>query len=64
MFQVNLVFPILFIVVTVFLIIMPLFNSPFEWLMGVIVTLTGIPVYIVGVAWKRKPKVFTNFVSK
>ena len=31
--------------------------------MGLIIVLSGIPVYILGVAWKGKPKKFTDLVS-
>ena len=63
-FQVNLFFPIFFILITVFLIVMPLLSSPFECLMGVVVTLSGIPVYLLAVSWKDKPKAFTNCVGE
>ena len=63
-FQVNLFFPIFFILITIFLIVMPLLSSPFECLMGVVVTLSGIPVYLIAISWQNKPKAFTNVVGK
>ena len=31
--------------------------------MGCLITLTGIPVYLLGVAWKKKPKAFNRFMG-
>ena len=30
--------------------------------MGLIIVLTGVPVYIIGVKWKGKPRQFTDLV--
>ena len=32
--------------------------------MGLLVTASGIPVYIVGVMWKKKPESFTRSFGK
>jgi len=59
-FQVFIGFPIFFLVICLFLMIMPLTNSPMECFMGMIMVATGIPVYIIGVMWKTKPRWFNN----
>lgn len=61
--KVNLFFPIFFMLIMLFLIIFPLFYSPFECLMGIAFTASGIPVYILGVAWKGKPKTFKQWIA-
>ncbi|XP_045193842.1 large neutral amino acids transporter small subunit 2-like isoform X2 [Mercenaria mercenaria] len=57
-------FPIFFMVICLFLMITPLTNSPMECFMGIIMVCTGIPVYIIGVMWKSKPRVFTDLLEK
>ena len=47
-----------------FLIIVPLFYSPMECVMGIIIALSGIPVYWIGVSWKNKPRSFNRLIGK
>jgi L-type amino acid transporter 5 len=54
-FQVALWIPILFVVVCAFLIVVPCYVAPYEVLFGLLITLTGIPAYWVGVRWQNKP---------
>lgn len=56
--RVNLFFPIFYFIICVFLIITPLTSSPMECLMGLIMIATGIPIYMLGVMWERKPQGF------
>ena len=63
LFQFNIIIPISFALACVFLLVAPLFAAPRDTGMGCLITLTGIPVYLVGVAWKNKPKVFNQFVG-
>jgi hypothetical protein len=60
---VNLVFPVLYLIVAAFLLIFPWFVSPVEAAIGVCMVLSGIPVYWIGVCWK-KPKFFQQMLSK
>ena len=62
--QFNLVIPISFLLVVVFLLVMPLYAAPADTGMGLICVLSGIPVYLICVKWKNKPKVFQQYVSK
>ncbi|XP_076470432.1 large neutral amino acids transporter small subunit 2-like [Babylonia areolata] len=57
-----LVIPVIFLVVVVFLLVMPLYASPRDTGMGVLITLSGIPVYVLGVVWKSKPRAFSNLI--
>ncbi|CAH1779995.1 unnamed protein product [Owenia fusiformis] len=62
--RVSLVWPIIFSVICAFLILFPLFYSPFECLMGIIMTATGIPVYWLGVSWSKKPKLIRSWIQR
>ncbi|CAH8595804.1 unnamed protein product [Heterobilharzia americana] len=48
----------IYVLVTLFLIVFAFVGSPKESLYGVLIILTGIPVYIIGCAWTNKPKSF------
>lgn len=62
--KINIIFPIFYLCIVIFLTIMSLTSSPWECFMGIIVLCTGIPVYVVGVMWKRKPKPIVNSLRK
>ena len=62
--QVHIGFPIFFMIIMTFLILFPLFYSPFECLMGLFMVATGIPVYCIGVLWKSKPQSIQRWISK
>ncbi|KAK3086049.1 hypothetical protein FSP39_012664 [Pinctada imbricata] len=62
--KVSLAFPIFFVFICVFLLVMPLTIDPSEVKMGIFMILTGIPVYILGVLWKKKPLSFRSLVDK
>lgn len=53
--RVNLFYPITFLIVCFFIILMTLYQIPMESLGCLIVLAAGIPVYLVGVKWE-KPK--------
>lgn len=61
--KVNLALPILFFIICLFLVFLPFYVSPFETGIGVAITLSGIPVYLVTVAWKSKPSGYNRFVD-
>ncbi|XP_011875163.1 PREDICTED: Y+L amino acid transporter 2 [Vollenhovia emeryi] len=62
--KVPLWLPILFVTVCVFLIIVPCYERPYEVGMGVLITVSGIPAYFFGVAWKSKPLWFQKIYIK
>ncbi|XP_076111068.1 large neutral amino acids transporter small subunit 2-like [Mytilus galloprovincialis] len=62
--KVHLAFPIFFLIICAFLLIVPLLDSPKECFMGMIVVASGIPVYILGVCWEKKPKSFLSLCDK
>ena len=59
-----LILPIIFFVVNVFLIILGLVYEPVETGFGLLMVLSGIPFYIIGVAWTNKPASFNRKMSK
>ncbi|XP_073970334.1 large neutral amino acids transporter small subunit 2 isoform X2 [Rhodnius prolixus] len=61
--KVNLIFPILYIIATVFVTIFPMIGKPVDTGIGCLMILTSIPVYGVFIAWKNKPKCFMNCVA-
>ncbi|XP_058809097.1 Y+L amino acid transporter 2 [Phymastichus coffea] len=62
--KVSLWVPISFVIICAFLVLVPCYEKPFEVGMGVIITLSGIPAYLIGVAWKNKPSEFQEFNVK
>ncbi|MCP9266495.1 hypothetical protein DINM_022057 [Dirofilaria immitis] len=68
---VNLIFPIIFFLGCVALVVAPIIGSPKDTAIGIGIMLTAIPVYVIFVAWKNKPKcigmaseVMTKFIQK
>ncbi|GFG38306.1 hypothetical protein Cfor_11599 [Coptotermes formosanus] len=54
--KVNLVFPIVYIIASLFVTIVPMIASPVETGYGCLMILTSVPVYLIFIAWKKKPK--------
>lgn len=62
--RVNIIVPIIFVIICIFLLIMPCLEAPFEVGMGLLITLSGIPAYYLGVLWKNKPEWFQRIMRK
>lgn len=62
--KVNIFVPIIFVCICVFLIIVPCYVVPKEVGMGCLITISGVPVYLVCIAWKNKPLWFQNAINK
>lgn len=56
--KVSLGIPILFLFICTFLVFLPLYVRPLEVGMGLLITACGVPVYMVCIRWKNKPKWF------
>lgn len=62
--RVPLVFPVVYLFATAFVTIVPMIASPVETGYGLLMILTSIPVYLLFVAWKNKPKWFQKTMCK
>lgn len=61
--RVHMALPITFLACCVYLVVVPMVTEPRSTGMGIIMTLSGIPVYVAGVLWKKKPEML-NAVHK
>ncbi|KZS10590.1 Uncharacterized protein APZ42_024871 [Daphnia magna] len=62
--KVNLVYPIAFFVVSIFLVCFPVFSSPMEVVTAIGIIVTAIPVFYFCIARKSKPKWISSASSK
>lgn len=62
--RVNLIFPIFYLLATLFVTIVPMIATPVETGIGILMILSSIPVYGVFIAWKNKPKWFQKAMGK
>lgn len=62
--RVPLVFPVVYLLATLFVTIVPMYASPVETGYGILMILSSIPVYAVCIAWKNKPKWFRHGMCK
>lgn len=58
------VWPVLYLIATAFVVIVPMIASPIETGYGLLMILTSIPVYFVMIAWKSKPKAFQRAMGE
>ena len=62
--RVSLVWPLLYILATVFITLVPMVARPFETGMGCAMILTALPVYFIFIHWKQKPTLIKKLLSK
>ena len=62
--RVPIVIPIVYLLVTFALIMMPLWTSPEQAAIGIVITLTGLPAYYLTAKWKRKPVSYQRMMDK
>lgn len=55
--RVPLVFPIVYLIATVFVTVVPMIATPVETGYGILMILTSLPVYMIFIAWRNKPKI-------
>ncbi|KAK2140994.1 hypothetical protein LSH36_1188g00006 [Paralvinella palmiformis] len=60
--KLPLIVPFTFLFFVLFLLIVPLYAAPYDTGMGLVIVLSGVPVYLVGVVWKKKPKAFRRMM--
>lgn len=61
--KVNLIWPIIYILATIFITAVPMFSDPKSTLMGCAIIATGVPVYFLFIGWKSKPAWVNNGVN-
>ncbi|KAF7279888.1 large neutral amino acids transporter small subunit 1 [Rhynchophorus ferrugineus] len=59
--KVNLIWPIIYLLATVFVTVVPIVASPYETGLGFLMIMSSVPVYFVFIYWKPKPKWLQNF---
>lgn len=62
--KVNMFWPILYLLATVFVTVVPMYASPYETGYGCLMILTSVPVYFLLIAWKNKPKAFQKMMGE
>lgn len=62
--QVNMLIPITYLIFWAVLLGFSLYSEPVVCGLGMVIMLTGVPVYFVGVQWKEKPKWVYRLVGK
>lgn len=61
--KVNLIWPTIYIAASIFITIVPMLADPQGTGMGVLIILTGVPVYFVFIYWKNKPIFLQNAIG-
>ncbi|XP_052789094.1 large neutral amino acids transporter small subunit 2-like [Mya arenaria] len=62
--KVAIIWPIIYVVMSMILVFLPMYSSPTETGFGCLIISTGIPVYFVFVYWENKPKSILQFIDK
>lgn len=62
--QVNLLIPITYLAFWAFLLVFSLYSEPIVCGVGLIIILTGVPVFFLGVYWRNKPKCVNRLIGK
>ena len=62
--QVNLAYPLAFMLVSIFLVCFPIVSNPVGAATAIGITATAIPIFCFCIAWKRKPKWVSSSNSK
>ena len=62
--KVNLFFPILYLVLTAIITLLPMIAKPVETAIGFAMILASVPVYIVFIMWKSKPLWVRNILGE
>lgn len=59
--KVNIVIPYIFLIAIACLVIIPAIVQPKDTAIGIVILLSGIPVYYLCVKWQRKPEAYHSF---
>ncbi|XP_075432484.1 asc-type amino acid transporter 1 isoform X2 [Ascaphus truei] len=61
--KVNLIVPITYLIFWAFLLIFSFYSEPVVCGVGLIIILTGVPVFFLAVYWRKKPKCIDRFIE-
>ncbi|XP_041370974.1 Y+L amino acid transporter 2-like isoform X2 [Gigantopelta aegis] len=61
--KVGLVWPIIYTLCSIYLVVLPLYASPVETGIGCMIIASGVPVYIIFIYWENKPKGWYNMLD-
>merc|ERR1719229_2185605 len=61
--KVSLVFPVIYILATVFITVVPMIVTPIETAIGLGIIATAVPVYFLFLAWRNKPAAIQSVSS-
>ncbi|KAM6919788.1 large neutral amino acids transporter small subunit 2 isoform 2-T2 [Lycodopsis pacificus] len=62
--KVSLIWPMIYLVFSAFLLVLSFFSDPVVCGTGVAILLTGVPVYFLGVYWQNKPRCWNIAIGK
>ncbi|MEQ2229593.1 hypothetical protein ILYODFUR_020455 [Ilyodon furcidens] len=62
--KVNLLVPVSYLMFWALLLGFSLYSEPVVCGVGLVIILTGVPVYYLGVHWKEKPECIYNFIAR
>lgn len=62
--RIPLLVPCVYLTFSAAMLLLPLWSSPVEALIGILITLTGLPVYYLTARWRTKPKLYQTTIDK
>nr|CAD7588770.1 unnamed protein product [Timema genevievae] len=62
--KVNLILPVTFLICCAFLAVVPAIADPLSTVIGLAITISGVPVYYVFIKWKGKPESYTKMLHE
>lgn len=62
--KIHTLVPILYLLFSAILIILPIYSSPLEASIGLLITLTGVPAFYLTANWQHKPEPYQRWLDK
>ena len=59
--KINLAYPVVYLLMTLVITLLPMIAKPVETAIGLLMILTAVPVYLVFISWRGKPRWLTRF---
>lgn len=61
--KVMLIFPIIFVLACIALVLIPIIGQPQDTMIGIALLFSAVPVYLLFIGWKSKPKFLNNLTG-